>query len=643
MKYLANLTRVRRPFLLAIATCLIALPMIGCSNSSISEIEDLETVSLYSNTDQLAQTLEYVRSLNRYEMTNFRDKVNSGLNRWADSVDSMAPDWKQTEMISDLPPAIQDGTIISNLDNSTFFSNDADYVQQIFWMKKIAERIAPSNFIFHQEYLFQTARKMADQATLDRWAEESDDLLLDGLRLIHDELTDEDDARIKALAQTIKLFDWTVRNVHLIEARPWPTPEIVKTEAMNISADPNSFPPAAGAAGPGYIRNPWQVFTYAKGDYLERARVFAGLCHQINVPMAVLANPIESASEDESKTARPYQEWLCGVAIGGEIYLFDPKLGMPIHGKRPGSIATLKEVKANPELLTDLGLSVDESIEKIDYRISADQLDDLIALVVAPPESLSRRMEGMENNLTGDSRLKLTMDPSKIADTFNAIDGIKDTKLWHAPFSNALFREQVAYASATRFDAEVRSRLLWLDQEEKYIDLFVQFRTARNCFLQGVFRSDKEKDIRSALSYYYSFMYTDAEIDFIERDELKQRSLGILRDVNQSFAEWQEQLLYMKTSMGVIRADAAFFLSMCNYENNMPPTSLKWLKRISNYDDEKRWSDYSPYHLGRAYESSGEYAEAAKAYAADTSPQKQGSIIRKLWMEKLQSETSSKP
>ena len=138
-------------------------------------------------------------------------------------------------------------------------------------------------------------------------------------------------------------------------------------------------------------------------------------------------------------------------------------------------------------------------------------------------------------------------------------------------------------------------------------------------------------------------MYTDAEIDFIERDELKQRSLGILRDVNQSFAEWQEQLLYMKTSMGVIRADAAFFLSMCNYENNMPPTSLKWLKRISNYDDEKRWSDYSPYHLGRAYESSGEYAEAAKAYAADTSPQKQGSIIRKRWMEKLQSETSSKP
>lgn len=611
--------------------CCLAL-LGGCSNSSINEIEDLETVSLYSQTDQLAQTMEYIRSLDRYETRNFRDKVNSGLNRWATSSDvDMAPSWKLPELATGLPEVIRNANVFTNLDDTTFFSNDADYLQQIYWMKQIAERVAPSNFVFHQEYLYQMARQMADQETLDRWKEESEDLLFDGLKLIHDEMVDgQDDSRVLKLAQAIKLFDWTVRHVHLKETRDWPTEDVVRNEAMDINAAPDSFPAAAGAAGPGYVRFPWQALTYAKGDYLERAKVFAGLCNQVEIPVAVLATPVKDA-----ETTRPYQEWLCGVLIGEELYLFDTLLGLPIHGKRPGSIATLSEVKANPELLTDLNLTPEESIEKMDYRVTSDQLDQLMALIVAPPESLSRRMAATEASLTGDIRLNLTMDVDAIAEQFRKATGISNVQLWHAPFSTSLFREQVAFAQAASFDQEVRSRLRWLMTEERYIDMFVQLRTARNCFLQGVFRSDKDRDVRSALSYYYSFMYDDEEIAFIERDELKQRSLGILRDLNQSYSEWKAQLEYMKQSMGLVRADAAFFLSMCNYENNMPSTALKWLIRIRNYDDDQRWSEYLPYHVGRSHESTGNYKAAAESYAKDTSAQKHGSIIRQRLMKQL--------
>ena len=73
----------------------------------------------------------------------------------------------------------------------------------------------------------------------------------------------------------------------------------------------------------------------------------------------------------------------------------------------------------------------------------------------------------------------------------------------------------------------------------------------------------------------------------------------------------------------------------------MPFTTLKWLQRIRNYDDDKRWSEYLPYYRGRAYESSGKYDEAAKEYASDESAQKHGSILRKRWLDQLNSESNN--
>ena len=620
---------------------LIALTLLcGCKNTSIAEIEDLETVSLYSQTDQLAQTMEYIRGLDRYETSSFRNKVNSGLNRWASSQDEeLAPSWKLANVTSSLPEVIKSNPVVTTLNDLKFYSNDAEYIQQVYWLREIADRISNSNNVFHQEYLFQSARNMADQQTLDDWKENPDDLLFDALKLIHPELIQGEDAsRVKQLAQTIKVFDWAVRNVNLLEAMEWPTPELIASESMDTNANPADFPPQTATAGPGYTRYTWQILTYGKGDFLERARVFAGLCNQLNIPVAVLATPAATES------TRPYEEWLCGAVIGGEMYLFDPLLGLPIHGKNPASIATLSEVMDNPELLSDLNLTIDESVEKLNYRITTDKLNDLIALVVAPPESLSRRMMATESNLTGDIRLKLTIDGDASAEIFDGMKGITSVRLWHAPFSCKLFRDGVAEALITAsFDQEVAARLRWLLEQERYIDEFVQFRTARNCFLRGVFRSDRAKDIRSAISYYYAFMYTDEEISLIERDVLLQRTLGILQDMNQSYAEWLSQITFMKQNMALIRADAAFYLSACNFENGMPPTALKWLNRIRNYDDDLRWSEYLPYHVGRANESAGQYEAAARSYGSDKSAQKHGSILRKRWMVRLQqdSETGS--
>ncbi|MDG2469996.1 MAG: hypothetical protein P8M80_12005 [Pirellulaceae bacterium] len=609
---------------------------IGCNNSSISEIEDLETVSLYSQSDQLAQTMEYIRGLDRYEMASFRDKVNSGLNRWVSGQDDVASDWQLASLASELPESITSQSAFNHLDDESFYANDADYLQEVFWLKEIANRIAKSNVVFHQEYIFQSAKQLADAETLESWENDPDDLLANAIKLIQPELVDgDDDSKVKQLAQAVKLFDWSVRNVHLLEALPWPTEETIKNDSVDPRADLKGFAPATGTPGPGYTRHTWQVLTYGKGDFLERAKVFAGLCNQIDIPVAILAIPTEEGA------AKPYDEWLCGAVIGEQMYLFDPLLGLPILGTKKGSIATLADVRKDPELLNRLSLSSEEATTQLDYRVTKEDLDNLIALVVAPPESLSRRMLAAEGGLTGESRLNLTMDPDALAATFKKIDGVNKVEIWHVPFSTKLFRDKVSEAEiVVSFDLDVQSRLKSLLAEERYIDDFVQLRTARNCFLRGIFQSDLDRDVRSALSYYYSFMYTDEEIAMIDRDEMLQKKLGIWKGADQSFADWKGQVIRMKQYMGRVRADAAFFLSMCSFENDMPFTTLKWLQRIRNYDDDQRWAVYLPYYKGRAYESSGKYEDAAEQYSNDQSAQRHGSLLRKRLMEELQKDSA---
>ncbi|MGI9518116.1 MAG: tetratricopeptide repeat protein, partial [Pirellulaceae bacterium] len=300
------------------------------------------------------------------------------------------------------------------------------------------------------------------------------------------------------------------------------------------------------------------------------------------------------------------------------------------------------QVVANPQLLRDLDLSIDESVDKLDYPITAEMLDRVTALVVAEPESISSRMLDVENSLTGDVRLKLIFDVDSQADQFRDFSEIDDVKLWHTPFSTQMFREIVEQARITAtYDQDIRSRIRPLVSEEEYIDRFVMLRTARNTFLRGIYQSDRNRKIRSAFSYYYGFMYTDQQIRELDEDKTLQMSLGILKDVDQDFNDWRMQLEGMKASMGRVRADASFYMGMSHYENGYPDSSLKWLERVGDFDDDGRWAEHTPYHEGRAYEASGEYDDAAVSYGQDQSAQRHGSLIRKRWMEQLKRDAAT--
>ncbi|MGI9519932.1 MAG: hypothetical protein ACR2NP_22955, partial [Pirellulaceae bacterium] len=425
--------------ILSASTGLCLMCLAGCSNNSIAEIEDLETVSVYSQSDQLANTMEYIKSLERYELEDFRDKVNSGLNRWRTSLEEPSTSWTLPELANTLPDPVKNHTVFTRLDDNVYFANDASFLQQSFWYREIANRVAQSNQIVNQEYMFQVALHQADEE-FKAGLEESDNLLADSFELLYPDL---ERVQVEELATATRLFDWTVRNIHPLPALPWPTPEIIKDEALMTDPDTGAWPPETGTAGPGYVRFPWQVLTYAKGDFLERAHIFIQLCRQLDISAVILA------VDADEESSRPYEEWICAVAIGDQLYLFDTRLGLALPGENPGTIATLDQVVANPQLLRDLDLSIDESVDKLDYPITAEMLDRVTALVVAEPESISSRMLDVENSLTGDVRLKLIFDVDAQADQFRDFSDIDDVKLWHTPFSTQMFREIVEQARIT--------------------------------------------------------------------------------------------------------------------------------------------------------------------------------------------------
>ena len=159
------------------------------------------------------------------------------------------------------------------------------------------------------------------------------------------------------------------------------------------------------------------------GTSWERAWTYILLLRQRGIAAAVLAirkTEPAAANQPAKETLEP---WCVGVLIGDKeksLYLFDPKLGLPIPG--PNGVvadtagwldvrpATLSQVTANPKLLDQLALG-DKP-----YWVGKAELKRVVALVEASPLYLSGRAKRIETRLVGDRRLVLDAEPSQQAD-----------------------------------------------------------------------------------------------------------------------------------------------------------------------------------------------------------------------------------
>jgi hypothetical protein len=367
------------------------------------------------------------------------------------------------------------------------------------------------------------------------------------------------------------LFDWTARNVQLVadeEAR---------------------------------VHRPWQVLLYGRGTAEQRAWVFANLCRQLGLDVVMLAVQGENEQGDAGAVQGGHNYfWLPALVEGDGLYLFDMRLGLPIPGPNGAGIATLKQVQEDNGLLRQL------DIDGAKYPVTAAAAKKASARIVADPFQLSRRFRQVEQALTGDDRLALSVEASAVAERLKAMPQIAEVQLWELPFRT--LREQLKLPNTRRAPAR---------REEVFA--FEPFATrpllwkARTRHFQGRRQGDKDR--------------LEAEPEEIIDDHREAAQLYTSKEVRPTDAEIARGGSDRRVDTAA-KLHATYWVGLLSYDDGKFDVAAHWLGRPELQADDSPLADGARYNLARTYEAQGKLNEAMELLQGDTSPQKHGNQIR---------------
>ena len=533
-----------KPAAIASLVCSLTLSL-GCTRDE-TFVDYVPTDIAKSKVDDLARSIDFVKSEVRFEQAEFISGVTNGLNRWASySKDKLIDSsWAADATVQPLVEQYAELPVSQRLGELNFLNTDSYYLQQSYWISLVSDRMAAS-----QRYQpFELYRLAADNMDASKSDKPVDEIFkqLNGI-------DNADDAQ--HLAESAKVFDWICRNINLESDAP-----IDESEIEDLALDPDKEGAAAGVPGLGYQRYPWQTMLYGRGDYVERAKLMMLMLRHLQIDSVMLA---------AGETAKP---WAVAVNIGGDYFLFDTKLGLPIPGEKLGSIATLAMVQKNPKLLTSLDLTTDESLaDNTKYWIRPDDLKSLTALLYASPDAASKRMKALQGDLDVELR-KLTSLASNKSDTSEnesslqsnnnrmliscGLDQTKErlTKVdgvtfepWDIAFKTHQYRGVIRTA-IERGSSEDEAKLGWFYRTEAYVNGFRPYRTARGRFFKAKFQVVEDKRSLNALQGWKNQMFSDDDIGNLSSDPDMQRLHGI-RQENQDSQTFANTLASVQSQM----------------------------------------------------------------------------------------------
>ena len=533
-----------------------------------------------SASDELQRGLQFLRRLDEFDQNQAVVQATYHFNRWLDGQDP-GGDWTPDELLQILPLSIREDEMVKNLGQLRFRVEDGQALLESVWARDVA------NWVSRQP----TAGPLADA--------------------IEPQLDEMDEYEAEQLLMASRLFDWTTRHIQLDELLDYPAAELAVPGAVGSSAQQSSRPaPARAVPGPGYQTAPRETLLYGRGDALCRARVFSLLARQHNIDVVILAFP------GQTTVPRP-RPWLPAALIGQQLYLFDTGLGLPIPGPEGHWVATLEQALDDPELLSSLDVG-DEYL----YPVQHAELADVMVLIDAPPQALSRQTSLVEASLTGDDRIVLTVSPSALAERLKKCRGISDVFVWTVPFETVWYRN-------------ARQELINDDKlvaAEEYLraGLF-QGRTplARARYLHFRAQFDKQGELPGAKMLYLQSRISQAQIDELEFAPEVQRDFGLERFANESDLEWHSRIAATKIMIGKTKLHASYWLGLALFDTGHYGGAVHWLKEqtlVASPDGP--WTPGATYNLGRAYEAAGDVDEARNLYLLDRSHQVHGNLLR---------------
>jgi tetratricopeptide (TPR) repeat protein len=360
------------------------------------------------------------------------------------------------------------------------------------------------------------------------------------------------------LSRAKGLFDWVVRNIQLESSEP-----VEKDKGRPV-----------------LMHQPAETLLLGRGKAVDRAWVFILLARQQGLDAVMLA----LGKPDKPDELRP---WLPAVLSEGQLYLFEPELGLPIPGPNGKGIATLAQAVAADAIWRHLDLDADRP-----YPLKSADLVHVAALVEASPPYLAQRMQLLGTRLTGKNRVVVSASPSALAARLKACPNVKEVRLWTLPFETILHQ-------ATRDDAAKKAAA----QEFVVFRISASLWKARVLDLRGMYTGED-----GATGLYLLARPSDAEI----------RSARI-----------EPQY---KAVIQLAKQDATYWLGLIAYHRGNYKTAVDYFsKRILDVAPDGPWASGARYNLARSYEALGNFDAAKTEYEDDISPQRHGNLLRARW------------
>jgi tetratricopeptide (TPR) repeat protein len=523
-------------------------------------------------TEHFQKAFELVRSLDEFDPDQTMAQVAYHLNCWLTEQQS-EQNWQRDALVDD--PAL--GSLrrlpsLVRLDKGEVTVRDVLYLRENRWLRDIA------TWVPDQPPPWELAGWLQKQAS---------------------ELPAVEARR---LASAVKLFDWTVRHIQLDALADWPT------------AAEGRLPAEDAVPGPGYTMAPWENLLLGHGDAWQRARVFMLLLRQQAIPSVLLARQVPDGKV-------PEVPWAVGVLIAGQLYLFDPALGLALPGPGGEGIATLGQVSADPQLLRHLDVS-----ESLKYPVTEQDLSRLVALVDASSEALSRRMKLIESQLAGEHRLVLTVAPSQIAEQVRGTPGIGQVRLWRIPLEAELFA--LAYQNKRAQDSRLDAQY----QTERFMFSGLSpLAQARQLHFQR--RFEKQPGQPSAVERYMEVRHPEAQVAALEQDFTLQKQYGLQQRPGEPVELWQNRIRNGQMMLRAARYHASYFLGLLHYDNGDYESAANWFRKRTLEDSpQSPWLAGARYNLARAEEARGNFQIARQYYLLDESPQRHGNLLRARWI-----------
>jgi hypothetical protein len=335
------------------------------------------------------------------------------------------------------------------------------------------------------------------------------------------------------------------------------------------------------------------------------------------------------------KAPRP---WAVAVLIDKDLYLFDPKLGVPVPAgiklQEGGPLqiepATLAQVVADEGLLRRM----DADAEHL-YPVKAEDLKRVVALVEASPAYLSMRMKIAESRLAGERTMVLTCDPTAQADRMKAVPNVNKVDIWTHPYETFYNRLHLSVDDKNRQKTALMPFIPGVDAplyKGRLLYFKGQFTGQRSAtwFFQASRTSEKKlAEMQDSQQNDY-FQQNLPRIRLLPEQERKAtlerlKAMSVVQaDVQKRILQWAKQ-------------DASYWLGLLNFERGKYEVAIDYLgNRTLEAVSNSSWTQGAFYNLGRCYEALGDPTRAIKVYLSDSdsdSPAALGNALRAKWLQ----------